>query len=109
MTRLRNGFVAFVLVGGLASLSILGDEIGAVIFFWGFFGGIAGVVAMLATGGRVKPELDDDEVVNFGQARRNDYESPFKDKHGVVRYFGDPLDIENFPEPGACGRIREWH
>jgi hypothetical protein len=115
MARLRNGLVAFSAVGGLAALSVLGDEIGAVVFFWVLFGGIAGVVAMLATRGRVERDLD--EGVVFPKRRSlfpDEFEepvpelrdgNPFVDDNGVVRYPGDHSDIENFPTPGACGRF----
>jgi hypothetical protein len=118
MVRLRNGLMAFVVVGGLASLSVLDREVGGVMFFWVFFGGIAGAVALVATGGRVKPELDDDELAYLGHeswsqfsgplarhAPRPRYEDSLADENGVVRYPGDEFDIENFPTPGACGRF----
>lgn len=115
MTRLRNGLVAFVLVGALAALSVLDREIGGVVFFWVFFGGIAGVVAMLGTGACNDRAFDGEHPVLPDRTplfpdelqqpfRRLRDGNPFVDQHGVVRYPGDELDIENFPTPGACGR-----
>ena len=75
--------------------------IGAVVFdgvleltgIWLMFGGIAGLLVLLARRADVVVESPKVDVRN-----------PFTDQLGVHRYPGDVLDVENHPTPGAHGR-----
>lgn len=122
MARLTNGLIAFGLVGALAAASVSERGSFVVVFFWLMFGGIAGLLAMMASkggGGERNDHSTADGVCEidghpFNRAtgalmlvdsRAGGHKDAFVDENGVQRYHGDVFDFENHPTPGAHGRV----
>ena len=94
MARFKFAAWTFSIVGGLAAASVFDRGAFVIAFFWLMFGGIAGLLVLLAR--RTDVAVDPPAV----QVR-----NPFTDQLGVHRYPGDVMDIENHPSPGAHGRF----
>jgi hypothetical protein len=107
MGRGSKAILACVVAGGLAASSVTSRGAFVVGFFFLFFGLIVGLVAWLA-GGRLSSKgntLRNEDLHRDELGER----SPLVNETGVHRHFGDVLDLENHPEPGACGRVdRNW-
>lgn len=107
MGRGSKAILAFVVAGGLAASSVTSRGAFVVGFFFLFFGSIVGLVARLASGrwsSKGSALLKDDAHLDELGER-----SPLVNEIGVHRCSGDVLDLENHPEPGACGRVdRNW-
>jgi hypothetical protein len=93
MARFKLAAWTFGVVGALAAATVTDRGAFVIVFFWLMFGGIAGVLVLIARGADVVAEPPGIEVRN-----------PFTDQLGVHRYPGDVLDVENHPSPGAHGR-----
>lgn len=107
MGRGSRAILAFVLVGGLAASSVTSRGPFVVGFFFLFFGSIVGLVAWLA-GGRWSSKATTSHVDDLHRDELGE-RSPLANEIGVHRHSGDVLDLENHPEPGACGRVdRNW-
>lgn len=107
MSRGSKAILAFVVAGGLAASSVTSRGAFVAGFFFLFFGLIVGLVAWVAGGRRSSkgntPLAEDLHRDELGER------SPLVNEIGVHRSFGDVLDLENHPEPGACGRVdRNW-
>jgi hypothetical protein len=93
MTRGKWSAWTFGVVGAVAAASVADRGAFVIAFFWLMFGGIAGLLVLLAR--RTEADIAPPEVAA---------PSPFTDQLGVHRYPGDVLDVENHPTPGANGR-----
>lgn len=94
MTRGKWSAWTFGVVGAGAAATVADRGAFVIAFFWLMFGGIAGLLVLLAR--RTDVAVDPPAV----QVR-----NPFTDQLGVHRYPGDVMDIENHPSPGAHGRF----
>lgn len=94
MARFKLAAWTFGVVGALAAATVTDRGAFVIVFFWLMFGGIAGLLVLVARRGAVVVVPPEIEVRN-----------PFTDQLGVHRYPGDVLDIENHPSPGAHGRF----
>lgn len=106
MGRGSKAILAFVVAGGLAASSVTSRGAFVAGFFFLFFGLIVGLVAWVAGGrGSSKSNSPHEDFHRDELGVR----SPLLNEIGVHRYIGDALDLENHPEPGACGRVdRNW-
>ncbi|MCC7064378.1 MAG: hypothetical protein AB7U92_05125 [Piscinibacter sp.] len=93
MARFKMAAWTFGVVGALAAATVSDRGAFVIGFFWLMFGGIAGLLVLLARRADVVVESPKVDVRN-----------PFTDQLGVHRYPGDVLDVENHPTPGAHGR-----
>lgn len=107
MSRGGKAILAFVMAGGLAASSVTSRGAFVVGFFFLLFGSIVGFLAWLAGGRR---NSQGNTLLEVGLHRDELGErSPLVNETEVHRYFGDVLDPENHPEPGASGRVdRNW-
>lgn len=93
MARFKMAAWTFGVVGALAGATVIDRGAFVIAFFWLMFGGIAGLLVLVARRAGEGVETPELEVRN-----------PFTDQLGVHRYPGDVLDVENHPAPGAHGR-----
>jgi hypothetical protein len=93
MARVKSAAWTFGVVGAIAAATVSDRGVFVIAFFWLMFGGIAGLLVLLASRSEAEIEPPDVPVRN-----------PFTDQLGVHRYPGDVLDVENHPAPGAHGR-----
>lgn len=122
MAKMTNGLIAFGVVGALAAASVSERGSFVVGFFWLMFGGIAGMLAMMASksekvGGCSDAALEEQSdttghpfsnvsaVMRINDASAEGQKEAFVDGNGVLRYPGDVFDFENHPTPGAHSRI----
>ena len=122
MARMRNGLVAFGLVGALAAASVSERGSFVVAVFWLMFGGIAGLLVVMASKGERGDRNDRSPAVGLCEmdghpfngatgalrlmdSRAAGHKDAFVDENGVQRYPGDVFDLENHPTPGAHSRI----
>lgn len=107
MSRGSKAILAFVVAGGLAASSVTSRGAFVAGFFFLFFGLIVGLAAWVAGGRRSsKGDTPFEEDLHRDELGER---SPLVNEIGVHRSFGDVLDLENHPEPGACGRVdRNW-
>ena len=106
MSRMTRAVLAFVVAGGLASMSVSSRGAFVSAFFFLFFGSIVAFAVWML--GARRRAGDNAFVEDDQKPMEIKCPGPFIDELGVQRYAGDVFDLENFPEPGACGRVHRF-
>lgn len=101
LNRVPVVLLAIAVVGGLAAATVTSRGGFVMGFFFVFWGGVAALIAWVASCNRTSEAETDPALADVCKAE----DRPFFDETGVHRFQGDVLDVENHPTAGAQGRI----